>query len=382
MGFSSKIALPLAGIAALARAATHEMIVGTFGTTSLYTLAFDDEALTLELVANTSTPAASSWIALSGDKKHLYGNSYNAETPTFVGYTLANASSIAYDTAVAAGGECNAKGIFVLADPNPPYAVYGNFFSGSATADCGSVMSVTDDGALGETIQNFTYASGSGVHGTALSPDSRFLYSADDGGNAIWTHSIDAATGAVAYVSNITGPAEGSDPRHVAVHPGGAYLYVVLEGTSQLAQYTVDAETGVLSYADVIYPLLRSNESASDFWADEVALSASASYLWATNRAWSDDGRGYISAFDLDASGAIVRQNFLLPTTSSGGAANSVAPSPFSDRFVALTDALTGFVEIWELSEDGASASVAAHLDLADAAESASGCCANAVWYS
>lgn len=54
------------------RADLHQMIVGTFGTDSLYTLEFDDEALTLEMIANTTTPASSSWIALS--VQHILGN--------------------------------------------------------------------------------------------------------------------------------------------------------------------------------------------------------------------------------------------------------------------------------------------------------------------
>jgi carboxy-cis,cis-muconate cyclase len=238
-------------------------------------------------------------------------------------------------------------------------------------------MSVDETGVLEAVIQNYTYFNSSGVHGTALSPDSGFLYSADDTGNTLWTHSIDPATGKVALVTNLTAPTTGADPRHVAVHPNGDYVYVVLEGSSQLAQYAVDESTGIPSLSGELYPLLKDGENATAFWADEVAVSSSGSYLWATNRRRTGSGSGYISAFGLDESGAILKQNFLLPTTTNGGAANSVAPSPFSDRFVALTDSSVGFVEIWELTTNGTSASVVAHLDLADG-----GCCANAVWYS
>lgn len=47
------------------KADVHQLIVGTFGTDFLYTLDFDDSALILELIGNTSTNAASSWLALS-----------------------------------------------------------------------------------------------------------------------------------------------------------------------------------------------------------------------------------------------------------------------------------------------------------------------------
>jgi hypothetical protein len=44
-------------------AAIHHLFVGTFGQASLYTVAFDDEALTLDLVKNSTASAGHSWIA-------------------------------------------------------------------------------------------------------------------------------------------------------------------------------------------------------------------------------------------------------------------------------------------------------------------------------
>lgn len=265
-----------------------------------------------------------------------------------------------------------------MADPNPPYSLYGSFNGG--TAGCGAVMSVDGDGTLVETIQNYTYASDSGTHGMALSPDSAFLFSADDSGNALWSHAVDAAAGGeVALVGELAGPSDGADPRHVAAHPNGTYLYVVLEAASEVAQYRYDAATGVPAYTNVSYSLLEDGLDSTLFWGDEVALSASGRYLWASTRGRSSNG--FIAAYALADDGAIEKQKFLLETSSGGGAANAVAPSPFSDRFVAITDSDTGFVEIWEMSENGTSAAVVAHLDVVDST-TGSGCCANAVWYS
>jgi len=68
----------------------------------------------------------------------------------------------------------------------------------------------------------------------------------------------------------------------------------------------------------------------------------------------------------------------LVETTTSGGAANAVTPAPFSDEFVALTDAEAdkGFVQIWKLKSEGSLPEVVAELPLR-----AGRCCANAVWY-
>lgn len=51
--------------AQLVNAAIHEFIVGSISSRFLYTGVFDDEALTLSLVANITTPTVNSWIALN-----------------------------------------------------------------------------------------------------------------------------------------------------------------------------------------------------------------------------------------------------------------------------------------------------------------------------
>jgi carboxy-cis,cis-muconate cyclase len=116
--------------------------------------------------------------------------------------------------------------------------------------------------------------------------------------------------------------------------------------------------------------------SNSSYWSDEVALSATNQYLWATSRSRSTNSTGYISAFSLELSGAIKEQLFLLPTTTSGGAANSVAPAFFSDEWAALTDNSVGFVQIWRLGANGTNAEVVATVELNDG-----GCCGNVLWY-
>ena len=253
----------------------------------------------------------------------MYGTAFNANPPGFISYTLKSSTTIQRNAIVHAGGDCNGSAIYVAADPRPPHAVYGTFFW--REAGCGAVMSV--DPAIGElngrVVQNFTYERESGVHGVAFSPDSRFLYSADTSANALWTHAISRADWSVKLVSRLTAVPDTAHPRHIVAHPGGRFLYAVHEGSSEVAQYTVNPTTGVPRFEGVSYPLIRDGQDPVDFWADEVALSASGSYLWATNRARDViNGKGYISAFELDKDGDIVRQNFLIETENSGGWAN------------------------------------------------------------
>lgn len=104
-------------------------------------------------------------------------------------------------------------------------------------------------------IQAFDYGPGSGIHGLALSPSGETIYSADDTGNAIWTHRVDSRTGEVHFVDRLAAPVPGADPRHIVVHPGGGFAYVVFEGTNRLAVYSIDFDGG-LAYANISYPLI------------------------------------------------------------------------------------------------------------------------------
>ncbi|KAI0481751.1 carboxy-cis,cis-muconate cyclase [Xylaria cf. heliscus] len=353
-------------------ATTHNLVVGTFSTEFLYTVEYDDEIERLTLVAQSAVAAASSWITLNHDKTKLYGTDWNAPEPTWVSYDVTDPCAIKVEARIVGGSACSgSRSIFANARQERPYAVYGNYYYGDAR--CGTVLSVHENGTLKEVIQEYTYGPGSAVHGTAITPDGKFLLSADTTGNLIWTHAIDQATGVLSHVAVgvVEGPSSGSGPRHIVVHENGKFAYVVLEEASEIAQYSVDKEDGTLSLVGDTYPLLRSGEDPDDYWADEVSLSRDSRYLWATNRARDDSKKGYISAFELSPTGEIASQLFLRETSTSGGYANSVAASPFDDSIAALTDNSTGFVEIWHVDRG-----VVAHLDIPDG----QGCCANVVW--
>ncbi|KAI1758729.1 Lactonase, 7-bladed beta-propeller-domain-containing protein [Hypoxylon sp. FL1150] len=365
----------VASFMALAEAAKHQLIIGTFSTNFLYSAEYDDKAQTLELIKTTPAQGASSWISLSHDKKNLYGTDWNAETPSFVSYSVKDASTIDFEVRLDGSSECTGmKSIYIEGSPEPPYAVYGNYFYGDAK--CGTVMSVHDNGTLRSVIQNYQYANGSAIHGLSFSADHKYLYSADDGGNSLWVHAI-GDDGTLELHDQMTWPDDGADPRHVVTHPAGGYVYTVLEASSLVGQ-CITNELGNLYTLNQSFSLVKDGDDPKDFWADEVALSANNQYLWASNRAKNAIRKGYISAFEVNEHGALMQQYFLTETTNSGGFANAVSPSPFDDGLVAITDNSTGFVEMWKMNDDKTGASVVAHLDIDDG----HGCCANAVWYS
>lgn len=290
----------------------------------------------------------------------------------------------------------------MLAAVDPPYAVYGNLYYREAR--CGTVFSVDPEtGALGGggveggIVQNYTYGeagSGSAVHGMTWSATiAGVVYSADTGGNAIWTHTRDNDTGALSLVDKLDLPEDRMGghcgPRHLAAPRQGNYLYVVCEASSKVVQLSLNQDEFQTPNATAVaakqWPLLPEHDNdgnpynAADYWADEVLLSASGDWMWASNRAHDRGRQGYVSVFRMQAEdGDVTSQVFLQPTATSGGFANAIAPSPFDDRFAALTENVTGSVEIWRLADNNQSASVVAHLDIPDG----EGCCANVVWYS
>jgi hypothetical protein len=62
---SSHLAVASLAFITLVEAAQHGLIVGNFVQGSLYSVTFDDKTLKLELAANTTVPAPSSWLSWS-----------------------------------------------------------------------------------------------------------------------------------------------------------------------------------------------------------------------------------------------------------------------------------------------------------------------------
>ncbi|KAF2654638.1 3-carboxy-cis,cis-mucoante lactonizing enzyme [Lophiostoma macrostomum CBS 122681] len=357
---------------------THYLYSGFFSGSTIVGLEFDDATLTLTLENNITTQATSGskWIALDEQKQNLYV----ATTGYFQSYALTTNGSLSYSSQVALSSNCTNTN-FISTSPSTPYTVFGTPYSTSCPT---LAISVSTTGALQSALTNVTYDATAGVHGTSLSPASDFLYSADDMGNAVWTHSFNSTTGTAVQLQRLSAPS-GANPRHLATHPNGRWVYVVYEELNQLATYERDVQTGLLTDANTTYPLIpAAYTNTSSYWADEVlfsipssdANSTSPKYLITGTRSRTTSSSGYISAFALDASsGAITEQLFLIPSTGSGGSANAVSPAPFGEQYFAITDSGSNFVEVWRIDEDGKSAESVAHLDLGNGP-------ANVVWVS
>lgn len=126
--------------------------------------------------------------------------------------------------------------------------------------------------------------------------------------------------------------------------------------------------------------------SPSLFWADEVRVSRSSEFLYASTRGLEPSQRGYMAAFRLTVSGRIASSEpvAMWETPTSGGWANAVEPAPEGPLstlgqglggvdYLALTDSEQGLVMV--LSFDGEKIEEVARVRL-----EAEGAAATAVW--
>ncbi|KAJ5096484.1 hypothetical protein NUU61_005840 [Penicillium alfredii] len=378
----------------------HHLMVGTWTAPGrIYTVQFDDEALTLDLVKKTDIPEAEpiSWMTFSHDKKTIYGaamkkwNSFAVHSPTEIAHQTSHPVA---GHPQAASNDTNTRAIFVLAARQPPYNVYGNPFY--KYAGYGNVFSVKPNGALDTNVQNYEYEHTTGIHGMVFDPTETYLYSADLQANKIWTHRKDPQTGQLTLVDCLEAPSPDDHPRWMEIHPSGKYLYALMEAGNRLAVYVIDERAHKPVFTHITYPLLPSGECDSSqrcrpsklipllpgtglpprnkYRGDVTFTTQSGEYLFATTRSNHFDVTGYITAFKLGPHGEIERQLFINPTSTSGGHSNAVSPCDFSDEWLALCDDQLGFVEMYRWRDEKL-----ARVARVDIPEQGFGM--NAIWY-
>ncbi|KAI7382337.1 Carboxy-cis,cis-muconate [Hortaea werneckii] len=170
----------------------HHLMIGTWTPPgAIFTVEFDDETRSLELIKRTEIPQDQpiSWMNFSHDRKNIYG----AGMKKWGSYSVQSPTEIKHDSSIAMGGHPRAndsdtktRAIFVLGAKKAPYLVYGNPFYDHAGFI--NVHSVHPDGSLKENVQNAPLDERSAVHGMVFDKEEEYLYSADMWSNKIWCH--------------------------------------------------------------------------------------------------------------------------------------------------------------------------------------------------
>jgi carboxy-cis,cis-muconate cyclase len=237
-------------------ASLHHLFTSSFTTPNLYALEFDDEAKTLVEVANITAHSGHSWISFSYDKSSLYAG----EPDGFASYLVDNSSGLTFTKNVKVKGNCGGAPAdtgspFVLAELRAPFSVVG-----ITASNCAATIGVDPDGRMNNLQQTFAFNKGSTIRGMVLDPDSKYLYTADEKANGIWTHLINDK-GTINQIGFTVSPVAKSAPKHLVFHPDGRYIYAVFSGINTVAVFAVNtssttAATPRLMYTGLSYSLI------------------------------------------------------------------------------------------------------------------------------
>lgn len=376
-----------------------DFLVGTFNTPCLYTLRFTP---TSELLIVHRNPAVGShsWLALSPDKRRLYATAWLAK-PAVVAYDIQGDHSVKL---ISEKQIKNTSG-YVAASKTHLY---------SAGGASGEVFALDPDGSIGPLIQELDFLDHStstdavadnsgdahggfgglrhGAHSVDLRPDGRALYVADIGRNCIWSFQVDSSVTSKEGVhlqqqAKHVSPRSNDGPRHTTPHPNGQLLYSVQEHSGMVDVFRFGSSGTTLEHVQGCR-IMPDHKLETDFWADEVRLSAASDgkphYLYASTRGLRPEVKGYVSAYRLHENGLIDGDALhMWQTPTSGGIANAVEPAPLDAlatfgvnegiEYLALTDSLEGLVLV--LRFDGQTLSEAARVKLPGGVQAAT-----AVW--
>jgi len=193
---------------------------------------------------------------------------------------------------------------YISVDDAGTHVFTANYGNGSL-----GVIRLSKDGSLDtatvESIQhtgssaNKESQTGPHAHSAVLSPDNRYLLSANLGNDRVYIYHFSAsATSPLspvdpAYVT-IT---PGSGPRHLCFHPNGRYVFVINEMGGSVDVF--DYEDGVLRYKQTITMLPDGFSGTVE--AADIHISPDGKYLYASNR----EVRNEIVIYSIDTTGLL-----------------------------------------------------------------------------
>lgn len=388
-----------------------DLIVGTFNTPDLFTLAFSPPTATspeASLTIIRASPAIGnhSWLALSPldptnprGKRFLYATAWT-DPPSVAAYSVQlSGREIQFLNAK----HVRARSGYVCASKTHVY---------SAGGPTGEAFKLEADGRVGDLVQELSFVDDesnakasdaphgdfgglrSGSHSVDLSPDHRSLYIADIGRNCIWTYSINATKDEphLQLGSKHISPRSNDGPRHTWPHPGGRILYSLQEHSSMVDVFSVAADGVTLSHLQGV-KIIPTDKDPKHYWADEVRLSTTdpsnkdtkPNFMYASTRGLQSHTKGYIAVFALNADGTLASEEaiHIWQTPTSGGIANAIEPAPWRQEHgevenLAMTDSEEGWV--FALSFDGKEIREVARVSLGKTEEGNVKQAATAVW--
>jgi 6-phosphogluconolactonase len=269
------------------------VFLGTYtekGSKGIYACRFDpvtDRLTSPGLAAETADP---SFLVIDPTRRFLYAVN---EVSQYQGRTSGGVSAFAiaprtgkltFLNEVPSGG---AGPCHLTVDKTGKYVLVANYGGGSL-----AVFPILQDGRLGQASA-FVQHKGASVnpqrqegphaHSIYMSPDNRFVISADLGLDEVFIYRFDAGKGTLApNIPPSASVSSGAGPRHFAFHPNGKFGYVIDEMQSTITEFSYEPATGALDLLQPVSTLPPDFKGESS--AAEVEVHPSGKFLYASNR--------------------------------------------------------------------------------------------------
>lgn len=286
---------------------------GKTGSKGIYTFQFDAAKGTIEgmeLAGETENP---SFVAVHPSGKYLYAVNESGKSSMVSAFSIDRSThKLTLLNHVPALGE---DPCFISFDRTGKYVLIANYSSGSTV-----VFPILADGKLGEKTSFVKHEGDLGpnkerqeaphAHWIEVTPDNRFVLSADLGLDEVMVYRFDAAHGTLTPNKPPFAKVDpGSGPRHIAFHPDGKYVYVLSEMASTVTAFHFNAEAGTLHQFQVISALPKDFSGRND--AAEIMIHPNGKFLYTSNR-----GHDTIAVFAIDPTNGTLKQ---IADVSTGG---------------------------------------------------------------
>jgi 6-phosphogluconolactonase len=271
---------------------TYTTLNGTStGSSGIYAFQWDAEQGVMSAVHPVAATTNPSFLALHPSGRFLYAVNEDASSS---GTDHLTAFAIDSSARLQAIGTVSSQGLapcHLAVDPSGHWLFVANYVSGTI-----AVYPIRPDGRLGQASQ-VIQQKGSGpfadrqksahAHEVVLSPDGRFLLSADLGADRIFVYRFEATSGALTpnSESGVALPA-GYGPRHLVFSKDGRTIYLLTELTPAVITLRWNAQQGSMSQLGITSTLPATDPVEPG--AAEIVLHPNGKFLYASNRGHSN----------------------------------------------------------------------------------------------
>lgn len=176
------------------------------------------------------------------------------------------------ETSSAGKGPC-----YISVDNDGTHVCTANYGSGSI-----GIIRLDKNGTLDTTAMQYIQHTGNSphAHSVLVSPDNRYLLSADLGNDHIYIYRYDANAIYPAIDTSYVTVTPGSGPRHICFHPNGKFIFVVNELSGSIDAF--DYADGKLSHKQTITMLPDGFTGRVE--AADIHASPDGKFLYTSNR--------------------------------------------------------------------------------------------------